>query len=217
MSFNKITVVGFLGRDPELRYTPTGNAVCNFSVATTEKQKDKEFTTWFRVTAWGRQGELCNEWLKKGSQVYVEGRLRMEEYTDRDGNKRTNLEVNASDIQFLGKKTEGGFKEEGADFPISKPQGGYHETLPDRGADPRPKTLGELVSPKQLWMIRNLAREAGADAEQECLKQFKCNLEEINKQAASSLIEYFQGKGGGAAVKKSDLVRTAEDDSEIPF
>lgn len=111
-SFNKITIVGYLGRDPELRHIPSGNAVCNFSIATTEKNKDKESTTWFRVTVWGKQGENCNEYLRKGSQVYVEGRLRQEEYTDRDGMKRYNLEVNASDVKFLSTRNGGGDRDE---------------------------------------------------------------------------------------------------------
>ena len=111
MSFNKITIVGYLGRDPELRYTPQGTAVCNFSIATTEKRKNargekEEHTIWFRVTAWGRQAELAAEYLAKGRQVYVEGRLRLEQYTDRDGNPRTSAEVNASDIQFLGQRAD---------------------------------------------------------------------------------------------------------------
>ena len=110
-SFNKIIIVGFLGRDPELRYTPQGTPVCSFSVATTEKRKDKsgemqESTTWFKVTVFGKQGEMANEYLSKGRQVFVEGRLRQEEYTDRDGNKRTSLEVTASDIQFIGARGE---------------------------------------------------------------------------------------------------------------
>jgi single-strand DNA-binding protein len=107
MSFNKVTIVGYLGRDPELRYTPQGTAVCNFSVATTEKRRNargetEEHTIWFRVAAWGRQAEVANEYLAKGRQVYVEGRLRLEEYTDREGNPRTSAEVNAGDIHFLG-------------------------------------------------------------------------------------------------------------------
>jgi single-strand DNA-binding protein len=111
MSFNKITIVGYLGRDPELRYTPQGTAVCNFSVATTEKRKNargeqEEHTIWFRVTTWGRQAELAAEYLAKGRQIYVEGRLRLEQYTDRDGNPRTSAEVNASDIQFLGQRAD---------------------------------------------------------------------------------------------------------------
>lgn len=112
-SFNKIVIVGYLGRDPELRYTPQGTAVCNFSIATTEKRKDKsgesqDATTWFRVSVWGKQAELVNQYLSKGKQVFVEGRLRQDEYTDRDGNKRQTLEVFASDVQFLGSKGDGG-------------------------------------------------------------------------------------------------------------
>src|SRR5215813_11134652 len=111
MSFNKITIVGYLGRDPELRYTPQGTALCKMSIATTEKRKSvagetEEHTTWFRVTAWGRQAELANEYLAKGRQVYVEGRLRLEEYIDREGQKRFSAEVSATEIQFLGHRSD---------------------------------------------------------------------------------------------------------------
>ncbi len=107
MSFNKITIVGYLGRDPELRYTPQGTAVCNMSVATTEKRRSasgqaEEHTIWFRITAWGRQAETAAEYLAKGRQVYIDGRLRLEQYTDREGNLRISPEVNATDIHFLG-------------------------------------------------------------------------------------------------------------------
>ena len=110
-SFNKIIVVGYLGRDPELRYTPDGTPVCNFSLATTERKKDKsgemqEHTTWFRVNLWRRQAEVANQYLSKGKQVYVEGRLSTNEYQDREGNTRTSLEINGTDIQFLGSRGE---------------------------------------------------------------------------------------------------------------
>lgn len=106
-SFNKIVIVGYLGRDPEIRYLPDGTAVCNFSVATTEKKKDRsgesqDITTWFRINVWGRQAEAANQYLSKGRQVYVEGRLSQQEYTDKDGNRRTSLDVKATDLQFLG-------------------------------------------------------------------------------------------------------------------
>lgn len=107
MSFNKITLVGNLGRDPELRYTPQGTPVCSFTMATNERRKDKsgEFqdqTTWFRVTLWGRQAETASQYLTKGRPIYVEGRLRVEEWTDRDGKQRYTLEVHATDMQFIG-------------------------------------------------------------------------------------------------------------------
>lgn len=107
-SFNKITIVGYLGRDPVIRYTPQGTAVCDFSVATTERKggggEPQDLTTWFKITVWGKQAEVANQYLGKGRQVYVEGRLRQEEYTDREGVKRTSLVVNATDIQFLTPK-----------------------------------------------------------------------------------------------------------------
>jgi single-strand DNA-binding protein len=106
MSFNKIILVGNLGKDPELRYTPQGTAVCSFTMATNEKRRDKSgemqnVATWFKVTLWGGQAETASKYLTKGKPVYIEGKLRIEEWTDRDGNNRQSLEVNGSDMQFL--------------------------------------------------------------------------------------------------------------------
>jgi single-strand DNA-binding protein len=108
-SFNKIIVVGYLGRDPELRYTPDGTPVCNFSVATTDRRKDKsgefqDHTTWFRVSLFGRQAEVASQYLSKGRQVFVEGTLSQREYTDKEGNTRTSLEVRGSELQFIGSR-----------------------------------------------------------------------------------------------------------------
>jgi single-strand DNA-binding protein len=117
MSFNKIILVGNLGRDPELRYTPQGTPVCSFSLATNERRKDRnsgesnDITTWFRVTLWGRQAETASQYLTRGRPIYIEGRLRVEEWTDRDGKQRHTLEVHATDMQFIG----GGAKAEGGD------------------------------------------------------------------------------------------------------
>jgi len=110
-SFNKIAVVGYLGRDPEMRYLPDSTPVCSFSVATTEKKKDmtgtlKENTIWFRIVIFGRSAEACNEYLGKGSQVYVSGRLSMNEYTSRDGENKLSLEIRADDVQFLNTKSK---------------------------------------------------------------------------------------------------------------
>lgn len=112
MSFNKVILVGNLGRDPELRYTPQGTPVCSFSMATNERRKDKtgemqDHTTWFKVTLWNRTAEAASQYLEKGRPVYIEGRLRVEEYTDRDGKTRHSLEVNGTDMQFIGYKQEG--------------------------------------------------------------------------------------------------------------
>lgn len=108
-SFNKIIIVGHLGKDPEIRYLPDGTAVCNVSIATSEKRKDKsgesqDVTTWFKVTFWKQQAELVNQYLSKGKPLYVEGRLSTQEWTDKEGNKRTSLEVRATDMHFIGAK-----------------------------------------------------------------------------------------------------------------
>lgn len=107
---NKVMLIGRLGSDPELRYTPDGTAVASFSIATSEEWKDKntgekkERTEWHRVVAWRKLGEICGEYLAKGKQVYVEGRIQTRGWEDKDGNKRYTTEIIASDIQFLGAK-----------------------------------------------------------------------------------------------------------------
>lgn len=113
MSFNKIIIIGNLGRDPELRYTPQGIAVCSFTMATNEKRRDKsgemsDVTTWFKITLWRQQAENASKYLTKGSPVYIEGRLRIEEWIDRDQNKRYTLDVQATDMQFISSRGEGG-------------------------------------------------------------------------------------------------------------
>lgn len=111
MSFNKITLIGNLGKDPELRYTPQGDAVCSFTIATNERKKDKsgefqDVTTWFKVTLWRHQAENAAKYLSKGRQVYIEGRLGVEEWTDRDGKERYTLAVTATDMQFIGTRAD---------------------------------------------------------------------------------------------------------------
>jgi len=107
MSVNKVIIVGRLGQDPELKYTPSGAGVCNFSVATTESWADKsgqkqEKTEWHRIVVWGKLAELCNQYLKKGRQAYIEGRLQTRSWETKDGQKRYTTEINASTVQFLG-------------------------------------------------------------------------------------------------------------------
>ncbi len=151
MSFNKIILVGNLGRDPELRYTPQGNAVCNFSMATNEKRRDKngdlqDITTWFRVTLWNKQAENASKYLQKGNPVYIEGRLKLDEWTDRDGNTRQTLDVTATEMQFLGSGGAGRNDEMSAaasggssnEFSDSAPSGSPSETGPDPGDDDIP-------------------------------------------------------------------------------
>jgi single-strand DNA-binding protein len=101
-SVNKAIIVGRLGRDPELRHTQTGTAVASFSVATEEKIKDTKRTEWHQITTWGKTAELCAQYLAKGSQVYVEGRIQSEEYVDKAGAKRTMAKIVASEVKFLG-------------------------------------------------------------------------------------------------------------------
>ena len=118
---NKAILIGRLGSDPEIRYTPSGVAVANFSIATSEEWKDKdtgdkqERTEWHRIVVWRRLAEICGEYLSKGRQVYVEGRIQTRSWEDRDGNKRYTTEIIANDVQFLGTRdmSEGG-----------RPQGG---------------------------------------------------------------------------------------------
>ena len=124
---NKVILIGNLGNDPDLRYTPSGVAVANFSIATSERWNDKdgkpqERTEWHRIVAWRKLAEIAGEYLKKGKQVYVEGKLQTRSWEDKEGAKRYTTEIVADNIQMLGRKGEdessSGSQDFGAaDFP----------------------------------------------------------------------------------------------------
>jgi single-strand DNA-binding protein len=104
---NKVILVGYLGADPDMRYTPSGQGVCELRVATSESWNDKngqrqERTEWHRIVVWGKRAEVCSKYLAKGRQVYIEGRIQTRSYDDKDGNKRYITEIIAADVQFLG-------------------------------------------------------------------------------------------------------------------
>jgi single-strand DNA-binding protein len=106
-SVNKVILIGNLGRDPEIRYMPSGDALATLSVATTDTWKDKsgekqERTEWHRVSMFGRLAEIAGEYLKKGSQVYIEGRIQTRKYTDKDGAEKYSTEIVASEMKMLG-------------------------------------------------------------------------------------------------------------------
>ena len=113
-SVNKVILIGNCGRDPEVRYTPGGTAICNISVATSSRRKDKasgesiEDTQWHRVTFYDRLAEIAGEYLKKGRPVYVEGRLKYGKYTDKDGIERNTVDIVAEQMQMLGGREGGG-------------------------------------------------------------------------------------------------------------
>jgi single-strand DNA-binding protein len=112
-SVNKVILIGNLGKDPEFKYTPGGQAVATFSLATTEKFADKggqrqERTEWHNIVAWGKLAELSNQYLKKGRPVYIEGRITNRSWDDKDGNKKYRTEIVVTSMQFLGSHAAGG-------------------------------------------------------------------------------------------------------------
>lgn len=111
-SVNKVILVGNLGRDPEMRYMPSGDALASFSIATTDTWKDKsgqrqERTEWHRISMFGKQAEIAGQYLKKGSSVYIEGRLQTRKWTDKEGHERQTTEVVADRMQMLGGRAGG--------------------------------------------------------------------------------------------------------------
>jgi len=117
-SLNKVILIGNVGSDPEMRYTPSGKPVTSFSVATSRRYttsggESKEETDWFRISVWGKQAEVCNQFVTKGRQVYVEGRLHARSWEGQDGQVRTSLEVTANQVLFLGKPAAAALPEEG--------------------------------------------------------------------------------------------------------
>jgi single-strand DNA-binding protein len=112
MSVNKVILVGRLGRDPETRYTGGGQAVANFSLATDESYKDRngerqKRTEWHKIVVWGKQAEIAQQYLKKGSLVFIEGRIQSREWQDKEGQKRTSFEIVANNFRMLGGRAEG--------------------------------------------------------------------------------------------------------------
>jgi single-strand DNA-binding protein len=111
MSVNRVILVGRLGRDPETRYTSAGQAVCNFSLATDESFKDRsgerqKRTEWHKIVVWGKQAEIAQQYLKKGSLVYLEGRIQTRQWEDKEGQKRTNFEIVANTFRMLGSRAD---------------------------------------------------------------------------------------------------------------
>jgi single-strand DNA-binding protein len=112
MSVNKVILVGRLGRDPETRYTGGGQAVANFSIATDETYKDKngerqKRTEWHKIVVWGKQAEIAQQYLKKGSLIFIEGRIQSREWQDKEGQKRTSFEIVATNFRMLGGRADG--------------------------------------------------------------------------------------------------------------
>ena len=132
MTMNKILIIGNLGSDPEMRYTPNGNPVTSFSMATNRRYttadgESREETEWFRISAWNRTAEICNQYLQRGSKVYVEGRLSSRTYAGSDGETRVSLDVSATDVRFIDSRGsgsgQGGTSEVNAQVPATPDEG----------------------------------------------------------------------------------------------
>jgi len=148
---NKCILVGSLGADPEIRYMPNGNAVANLSIATSESWKDQqgqvqEKTEWHKVTMYRRLAEIAGEYLKKGSQIYLEGKLQTRKWQDQQGNDRYTTEVIADQLQMLGGGQQGGGQQGGGQ---QRPQsGGYQQGGQQSGQQQRPQSGGYQQRPQ---------------------------------------------------------------------
>lgn len=146
-SVNKVILVGNCGRDPEIRYLPSGQAVANVSVATSSRRKDKntgesiEDTQWHRVTFYDRLAEIAGEYLKKGRPVYVEGRLKYGKYTDQSGIEKNTVDIIATELQLLGGREGMGGPSDGDD--------GAQQQAPRRMAPPPPRAAAPAQAPRQ--------------------------------------------------------------------
>jgi single-strand DNA-binding protein len=148
-SVNKVIIVGNLGRDPEIRYMPSGDAIANIAVATSYKSKDrntgeqKETTEWHRISFFGRLAEIVGQYLKKGSSVYVEGRLQTRKYTDKDGVEKYATDIVAENMQMLGGRQgmggDAGMDDGGYDSAPSRPAPAARQAPPAPAARPAPK------------------------------------------------------------------------------
>ncbi len=152
MSVNKVILVGRLGRDPETRYTGGGQAVANFSLATDESYKDRngerqKRTEWHKIVVWGKQAEIAQQYLKKGSLVFIEGRIQSREWTDKEGQKRTSFEIVANNFRMLGSRGEGAM---GASAGASAAAGGDAESQVSHGEDTIAAAAGPEISDEDI-------------------------------------------------------------------
>jgi single-strand DNA-binding protein len=152
MSVNKVILVGRLGKDPETRYTGAGQAVCNFSLATNESFKDRngerqERTEWHRIVAWGKKAEFAQQYLKKGSQIYLEGRIQSGEWTDKEGQKRTKYEIVANEFRFIGSKSDSASAGSRSSAASAAPAGDFDHEAP---APPSEEHAGPEVSDEDI-------------------------------------------------------------------
>ncbi len=160
MSVNKVILVGRLGRDPETRYTGAGQAVANFSLATDESYKDRngerqKRTEWHKIVLWGKQAEIAQQYLKKGSLIFVEGRIQTREWQDKEGQKRTSFEIVANNFRMLGGRAEGAIGATagasasggGTDFesPAGSGGGGEESIGAGGGGSPSPEISDEDI------------------------------------------------------------------------
>lgn len=147
-SVNKVILVGNLGRDPETRYAPSGDAICNVTIATAEQWKDKgtgekrEATEWHRVVFFGKLAEIAGQYLKKGRQIYVEGSLRTRKWTDKDGQERYTTEIRADEMKMLGNREGGGdssssSSRDSGDYGNRGEDGGGYSSAPPSRASAR--------------------------------------------------------------------------------
>ena len=142
---NKIIVIGNVGRDPEMRYTPSGQAVTSFSVASNRRYRtadgeQREETEWFNVSAFGRLSEICNQYLTRGQQVYVEGRLRSRSYTSQDGQQRYSLDITLTEMQMLGRRGDNEYGGGGGGYGDRESYGGGRGMADSGGAPPWDET-----------------------------------------------------------------------------
>lgn len=138
---NRVTLIGNLGQEPELRYTGSGTAVCNMRLATNESYTNRDGeevqrTEWHRIVAWGRLGEICNEYLEKGSQVYFEGSLQTNSWEDRDGNTRETTEIRAQEVMFLDSNRQGASEGGGFSQERSHQEEDFDQTRQQQPAEP---------------------------------------------------------------------------------
>jgi len=143
-SVNKAIILGNLGKDPEVRYSAAGDAMCNLTIATSEQWKDKatgekrEATEWHRVSFFGKLAEICGQYLKKGSQIYVEGSIRTRKWTDKEGVERYSTEIRGDEMKMLGSRPEGGQQR-----PSGPPDGASdYAPAPQRNSQGAPPNSG---------------------------------------------------------------------------
>lgn len=190
MSFNKVILIGNVGRDPDVRHLPSGGTVANFSLATSDRAKDKngnwvDQTEWHNIVCWGSNAEFAEKYIKKGSQIMVEGKIRYRQWQDQNQQTRYSTEINADNVRFVGRKSDNA---ENANYMQGAQSGNYQNQAQGQGRD-YAQGQGQSLGQQQPNLEQQINKQQAAQAEPQVAHQAQQTQQPPQKQQFDPHVE----------------------------